>query len=114
MISIIKIIISLSPVFLFLLTLIILDSYKLIKLRSILKTLLIGCCVALLCYVINNFFFAFSEHPANITYYLSPLIEEFCKALFPFYLIKKKKIGFLVDAAIYGFAIVAGFAFVVV
>jgi len=111
-ITIVKICISLFPVLLFLLVLIILDSYKLLKLKSILKTLLIGCCVAFLCYIINKILFNFSEHPANITYYFAPFIEEFLKALFPIYLIKKKKIGFLVDAAIYGFAIGAGFAFV--
>jgi len=111
-ITIVKICFSLFPVLLFLLVLIILDSYKLLKLRSILKTLLIGCCVALLCYVINKIFFKFSENPDNITYYFAPLIEEFLKALFPIYLIKQKKIGFLVDGAIYGFAIGAGFAFV--
>ncbi len=112
MITIVKICISLFPVLLFLFVLIILDSYKLLKLKSILKTLLIGCCVAILCYVINRLLFHLSEHPANITYYFAPLIEEFLKALFPIYLIKTKKIGFLVDAAIYGFAIGAGFAFV--
>lgn len=112
MITIVKICISLFPVLLFLLVLIILDSYKLLKLKSILNTLLIGCLVALLCYVINRILFNLSEHPSNITYYFAPLIEEFLKALFPIYLIKKKKIGFLVDAAIYGFAIGAGFAFV--
>ena len=111
-ITIVRICISLFPVLLFLLVLIILDSYKLLKLKSILKALLIGCLVALLCYVINKILFNLSEHPVNITYYFAPLIEESFKAFFPIYLIKKKKIGFLVDAAIYGFAIGAGFAFV--
>ena len=112
MITIAKIFISLFPVLLFLFVLVILDSYKLLKFKSILKTLFIGCLVALLCYVINKILFNFSEHPSTITYYFAPFIEEFLKALFPIYLIKKKKIGFLVDAAIYGFAIGAGFAFV--
>ena len=111
-ITIAKIFISLFPVLLFLFVLVILDSYKLLKFKSILKTLFIGCLVALLCYVINKILFNFSEHPSTITYYFAPFIEEFLKALFPIYLIKKKKIGFLVDAAIYGFAIGAGFAFV--
>ncbi len=112
MITIVKIFICLFPVLLFLFVLIILDSYKLLKLKSILQTLLIGCLVAFLCYLINRILFNLSEHPANITYYFAPLIEEFLKAFFPIYLIKTKKIGFLVDAAIYGFAIGAGFAFV--
>lgn len=109
---IVRICISLFPVLLFLLVLVILDSYKLLKFKSILKTLFIGCLIALLCYVINKILFSLFEHPNYITYYFAPLIEELLKALFPIYLIKTKKIGFLVDAAIYGFAIGAGFAFV--
>ena len=53
--------------------------------------------------------------PIDITSYaryIAPVIEELLKAAFIIYMISKKKIGFLVDAVIYGFAIGAGFAFV--
>lgn len=44
--------------------------------------------------------------------YGAPVVEEFFKAIYLVYLLKSKKIGFMVDAAIYGFAIGAGFAFI--
>lgn len=44
--------------------------------------------------------------------YVAPIVEEVLKAMFIVYLIKSRKIGFMVDAAIFGFAIGAGFAFV--
>ncbi len=44
--------------------------------------------------------------------YIAPIIEELLKVLLIIYLIKSRKIGFMVDAAIFGFAIGAGFAFI--
>ena len=44
--------------------------------------------------------------------YGAPVIEELFKAGYIVFLIKSKRIGFLVDAAIYGFAIGAGFALI--
>jgi hypothetical protein len=44
--------------------------------------------------------------------YLSPLLEETGKALLVVYLIRSHRVGFLVDAAIYGFAVGTGFAVV--
>jgi hypothetical protein len=44
--------------------------------------------------------------------YVPPVSEEILKGLFLIYLIRRKRIGFMVDAAIFGFAIGAGFAIV--
>ena len=41
---------------------------------------------------------------------MSPWIEESLKALLLVYLIRTRRVGMLVDAAIYGFAIGTGFA----
>lgn len=113
MITIIKIAFSLLPVFLFLAVLIFLDSYKLLKFTSILKTILIGSIVAIVCLVINKHLInLFANNFSVVTQYIAPFIEEFLKALFPIYLIIKKKIGFLVDGAIFGFAIGTEFAFI--
>ena len=111
--ELIKIIISLVPVFLFLIGLIILDSFKLVRFRMIMTMLLGGCLVALFSFLINRFLF--NELQINLPVfmrYFSPLIEETAKAFFVFVLIKTHKIGFYVDAAIYGFAVGAGFAFI--
>ena len=111
MIGLIRIGISLFPVFLFLAALIFLDSFKLVRLRSILQTIFIGCIVAVVCLFINNNLSKLL--PFNISFYsryIAPILEEFFKSLYIIYLIKSKRIGFLVDAAIYGFAIGAGFS----
>ncbi|NIR50899.1 PrsW family intramembrane metalloprotease [candidate division KSB1 bacterium] len=105
--------ISLLPVFIFLGALIVFDSYKLVKLRSVLRTILIGCVVALICMLVNSRLLElFSIEFSTFTKYVSPFTEELLKAAFIVYLIKSKKVGFMVDAAIYGFAVGAGFAFV--
>jgi hypothetical protein len=44
--------------------------------------------------------------------YVAPVIEEGLKAGYVVYLLSRSKVGFVVDAGIYGFAIGTGFAFV--
>ncbi len=109
--ALIKIAISLLPVFAFLSALIFLDSYKLVKLRSILLTILFGCLAAGLCAVINSWLSGiFLLEFKFFTRYVAPIVEETLKAIFLIYLIRAEKVGFMVDAAIFGFAIGAGFA----
>jgi hypothetical protein len=48
----------------------------------------------------------------TVSLYVAPFIEELLKASFILFLSYKKKIGFMIDAAIYGFAIGAGFSLV--
>jgi hypothetical protein len=43
--------------------------------------------------------------------YVAPVVEESCKAAFVIILLQRSKVGFVVDAAIHGFAIGTGFAF---
>lgn len=105
--------VSLVPVFLFLAILIFLDSYKLVKLREIILTILVGCIVAYTAYVINVFAFRTLELPPRpYIRYAAPIIEETLKSLYIFILIRSHRVGFMVDSAIFGFAIGAGFAFV--
>jgi RsiW-degrading membrane proteinase PrsW (M82 family) len=109
----IKVVISILPVFIFLAALMYLDSFKLVKISFVLKTILAGCLAAIASYFINRFLL--NKLPVELstyTRYISPLIEELLKASFIIYLLVKNKIGFMVDAAIYGFAIGAGFAFI--
>lgn len=111
MMDILKIIISLSPSFLFLAALVFLDSYKLVKLKTLLQTIGAGCIVAGLCLLINQQLIPL--FPGDVSYYtryVAPVIEEIMKAGIILLLMKRKKIGFLVDGAIYGFAVGAGFA----
>jgi RsiW-degrading membrane proteinase PrsW (M82 family) len=106
-------VLALSPVALFLAGLILLDSYKLIHLRTVLLTILVGCGAAGGAMLVNSLA-AESLHLSwtVLSRYVSPLLEEALKAVFLFYLLKANKVGFLADAAIRGFALGAGFAMI--
>ena len=100
---------GLAPVLCFLGALVLLDSYKLVKLRWVVMAVVGGMAIAGIAYFVNgelleHFDFHF------YTRYVSPLIEEGLKALVIVALIRAHRIGFLVDAAIFGFAVGAGFA----
>lgn len=101
----------LLPIFFFLAALVFLDSFKLLKIRSILLALFAGCIAGGLCYLLYNALFGLTSVD-RITYtkYISPLYEETIKALYLWLLFARRRIGFIVDSAIYGFAIGAGFA----
>lgn len=109
----IRILISLLPVFIFLLILIYLDSYKLVKFRTVLIIIALGCAAALISFGINILLISNFHIDIKIySRYIAPVIEESLKASVIIFMVLKKKIGFMVDAAIYGFAVGAGFAFV--
>lgn len=113
MIELAKIAISLIPVFVFLVALIFLDSFKLVSLRSVLVAVGAGLVAALGCLFINGWLSsAIALEKLTYSRYVAPLIEEAAKALFIIYLIRWKRVGFMVDAAIYGFAMGAGFSLV--
>src|SRR3972149_4870292 len=113
MTSIAPILISLLPVFIFLATLIVLDSYKLVKRNSVIYAILFGCATAGVSFLLNTMVIQKSglDFPLYARY-IAPVIEEILKTTYLVYLIKRKKVGFMVDATIYGFAVGAGFAFV--
>ena len=100
---------GLAPVLCFLGALVLLDSYKLVKLRWVVMAVVGGMAIAGIAYFVNG---ALLEHFefGFYTRYVSPLIEEGLKALVIVALIRAHRIGFLVDAAIFGFAVGAGFA----
>lgn len=105
--------VSLLPVLLFLLVLNLLDSYKLVRPRSMGIAIIVGCLAAIsshLVYLVVER----SVHVELALYarYGSPVVEELLKSAYLVYLIRSHKAGFLVDAAIIGFAIGAGFALV--
>lgn len=111
--ELLRIAVSLLPVFVFLTALIFFDSYKLVKLRSVLLTIFWGCAVAGVCIFVNSWLFELlSFDSKNFSRYISPVSEELLKATYLFFLIRLERVGFMVDAAIYGFAIGAGFAFI--
>lgn len=108
-----EIILSILPVLFFLLFLFMLDSFKLVVKKQLFLALLWGIVTATLTYFINtNILEASTVEFKIFSRYIAPFIEEIIKSLFIFILIFQKRIGFFIDAAIYGFAIGAGFALV--
>ena len=108
-----SVVVSLTPVLLFLSALIFLDSYKLVTLRSVLVTIALGCVLALGAYALSELMLMLvkiDDH--NFRRYVAPIIEESLKGVYVIYLIRGRKVGFMVDAAIAGFAAGTGFALV--
>jgi RsiW-degrading membrane proteinase PrsW (M82 family) len=102
---------SLLPVLFFLLALIFFDSFKLMRLRAVLQSIAAGGLAALVSLLFNSTVFRFFDPDlALYSRYAAPIIEESCKALYLIYLIRSSRVGFMVDSAIHGFAIGAGFA----
>jgi RsiW-degrading membrane proteinase PrsW (M82 family) len=102
---------GLLPVCCFLAALVYLDSYKLVPMRWILGTIGFGCITAVVSYPLNGGIGGLLDIEfLTLTRYVAPVVEEALKALLIVALIRNNRIGFLVDAAIFGFAVGAGFA----
>jgi len=105
--------VGLLPVLIFLLLLLYLDSYKLVSLRTVLWVILTGALLPFIGYWINGYLIARLGWDLHVySRYAAPLVEEGMKACVMIYLFKSHRIGFLVDAAILGFAVGAGFGVV--
>lgn len=105
--------IGLLPVLIFLLTLVYMDSYKLMNLRVVLCVILAGGAAAVSSYLLNGWLMgALGLDLVHYSRWVAPVVEETMKALIMVYLFRSHRIGFLVDSAILGFAVGAGFAVV--
>ncbi len=106
-----RVLVSLSPVLIMALALLLLDGYKLVKWPAACASLVKGAAAALLCLWVNITLISMTHlEMALFSRYVAPFVEEAGKAVFLFALVKRKRIGFLVDAAIHGAALGAGFA----
>jgi len=77
----------------------------------VLGTIALGCVAAAISYPINSAVLQLTQIDfVAYTRYFAPLIEESLKAIVIIMLIRHNRVGFLVDAAILGFAVGAGFA----
>ena len=80
--------ISLIPIFVFLLGLVAMDTYKLIKPQRILAAVLYGAAAAAACYFIYSYLALESGLSSNqLSRYVAPFYEETTKALFVIVLI---------------------------
>jgi protease PrsW len=110
--SVFAVAVSVLPVFAFLGALVLIDSYKLVALRATLLSVAAGMVAGLAAYGANLWLRpALGLDWGQYSRYLAPVVEEPLKAAFVVYLLHRNKVGFVVDAAIHGFGIGTGFAF---
>jgi RsiW-degrading membrane proteinase PrsW (M82 family) len=104
---------GLAPVACLLGALVALDSYKLVSLKAVLAVLAAGAAMAGVAYAINGEILARNDVGfVAFTRYVAPIVEELLKAAIVVLLVRTHRVGFLVDAAIVGFAAGTGFALV--
>lgn len=109
---VIKVFVSLIPVFLFLIMLLYLDSLKLVSKVLLSLCLAWGLISAGLSFYLNTFLLSNLDVSfESYSGFIAPFVEELLKCGMLWLLIKKNKIGFMIDGAIYGFSIGAAFSF---
>ena len=106
-----RLLLGLLPVLVFLAALVLLDSYKLMRARRVALLLAAGAIAAVLSLALNRMLAEpLGLDRAQVARYLAPVVEELLKAVPVIALLARRRVGFLVDAAIAGFAVGAGFA----
>ncbi len=106
-----RLLLALVPVLLFLAVLAALDTWRLVRARRIALALAAGVAAAAVSFVANNTLAALTGLGA-VAYavFAAPLVEEAAKGAWSDWLVRTRRAGFLVDAALLGFAAGAGFA----
>lgn len=105
--------IALAPGLMFLAALWFMDSFRLVRPSSIAVALLYGAGAAFGCEAVHGWLMpAAGVDPQTFSRYIAPVTEEIAKAGLIGLLIARGRVGFLVDAAVQGFAIGTGFALV--
>jgi len=109
----VRVSIALLPVVLFLVGLVQLDAFKLVRLRTVLELMAAGAVAAGVGYLVNNYEYRhFSGDFQSYSRWISPWIEEGLKAFLIVFMLRTRRVGLPVDAGIAGFAIGTGFALV--
>jgi RsiW-degrading membrane proteinase PrsW (M82 family) len=100
------------PVLLFLAVLVLMDSFKLARPSAIAGALVWGVVAAVIGNAIYPLHGTIAVSATAYSRFVAPISEEVLKAAFIVYLIRRRRIGFPVDAAQLGFAVGTGFAVV--
>ena len=105
--------VGLLPVLGFLAVLLAIESYKLVRLSTVIAVVVAGAVVAGASYFANAWLIErLDADLGTYSRYIAPVVEEFLKAAVVGVLVHTRRVGFLVDGAILGFAVGAGFAVV--
>lgn len=108
-----RFLLAIPPVFAFLWALRLLDTFRLVRLPRVIHAVGYGCGAALLCFLLDSAIFRMSPENADLhAKTAGPVIEEICTAAYVFWLVRTARVGFMVDAAICGFAVGAGFSLI--
>lgn len=106
-----KIIVTLSPVFLLLVVFLLLDNMRLVNKKILLACLGWGILSAALSFHVNTLLVSYYHLDfAILSGYVAPFVEEFLKIGLILMLIKRNRVGFMIDGAIYGFSTGAAFS----
>jgi RsiW-degrading membrane proteinase PrsW (M82 family) len=109
--ALVSLALALLPVLVFLLALVLLDSYKLLPWDRVVRQLVFGALAAIASIGVNRLLLGWTgADTAAFARYLAPAVEELLKGSIVVALLFARRFGFLVDAAICGFAVGAGFA----
>ncbi len=109
--TIVSLVVALGPVLLFLLSLTLLDTFRLVRFKRIAWAILAGIGTGLASYVVNSSLLSLLGWPViTFAVVLAPIVEETLKGLYMAWMLKTRRAGFLIDAAILGFATGSGFA----
>jgi RsiW-degrading membrane proteinase PrsW (M82 family) len=105
--------VALFPITAFLLVLFLFDSFKLVPRRAVIRALASGAVAAVAALFLHAWLFrATGLDTRSFARAIAPFTEETLKAVCLLYPLRRRQLGFLVDAAIIGFAIGSGFALV--
>jgi protease PrsW len=109
----INVVVGLLPVLVFLTVLVFMDSFKLVRPRFVVAAIVVGGLAAAIGAPLNAALMDRLSLPTRaFSRFGAPLTEELLKAAYIVFLIRRRRVGFLVDGAIQGFAVGAGFALV--
>jgi protease PrsW len=106
-------VVALLPVLVFLAVLLLFDSYKLVRPAAVIGALVSGVLAAGASYLVGaQVLGRVDMSVAAFSRYVAPVSEELLKGLIIVFLVRAHRIGFLVDAAVFGFAVGSGFALI--
>ncbi len=109
--SLINLAIAVAPVVAFLAMLWLMDSFRLVRPSSVVAAMIDGGAAAAVALWIHQWLIhGFRLPPGILSRYVAPLTEETIKAGLVVMLVTAAHVGFLVDAAVLGFAVGTGFA----
>ncbi len=108
-----RVALALSPTLIFLALLYALDARRLVRLPRVWGAMLAGGFAAGLSYLLNNRLLGWSGLSLlSFAVVMAPVVEELLKALYCGWLVQTRRVGFLVEGSILGFAVGTGFALV--